>query len=153
MPTTAALSSEVIFTPKMFRKVLNRNRAILVNPNIRPSSSKNDGISTTTIACEADERYPGLSGTTLGPDHDLSNPVRVILQLRKRPADFFERPSVRHKRREAGDVIGKNPERCGRLMVRAPHVIERDLLAAHGMKIERYLDFRRDCGNHHTACV
>src|SRR5579864_772799 len=151
MPTTAALSSEVIFTPKMFRKVLNRNRAILVNPNIRPSSSKNDGISTTTIACEADERYPGLSGTTLGPNHDLSNPVRVILQHHECASDVFKRPRVRHQRREARDVVGKNPERRGRLMVRAPNVVERDLLAAHGMKIERYLDFRRDCGNHHAA--
>ena len=74
----------------------------------------------------------------LGSNDNLPNAAFIVFQLGKSSGDFVKRARVRHNPAEARSVLRQHRQRFGGFVIRAAHVVESDLLAAHGRELDRY---------------
>ena len=74
----------------------------------------------------------------LGSNDNLPNAAFIVFQLGKSSGDFVKRARVRHDPAEARGVLRQHRQRFGGFVIRAAHVVESDLLAAHGRELDRY---------------
>ena len=77
----------------------------------------------------------------------------VALELRKCLADLLERPPVRNDWSEELRVIAQNAGCSIGFVVRAPHVVKRQLFAAPDVKFNGHTDLGGNGSDHDSARV